>query len=124
MHRENGNVLFYIMIAVVLLGALSYVMTRGAGDSAAGMSATRISEDIKSQAQTIRAAILECNLVYNNGYPPEPANPYLVENLQCQVDSTPTYQDIFTGNSNRFLPVPPKPFVTGWTYRIDTATTP
>ncbi len=121
-NNQNGNVLFYILIAVALVGALTYVMSRGAGDSGTGAVATRISEDIKAQAQTIRAAVLECVLVHNYGYPAEPGSG-LVADLECQVDDVPNYVEIFSGATGRFLPQPPGPF-TGWTYTVDTGTTP
>ena len=116
--NQSGNVLFYILIAVVLIAALSYVMARGAGDSGAGMVANRLSEQIKSQAQSIRSAILECNLVRGFGYPADPANPYTLDLVQCQIDSTPTYETLFSGATGRFVPQAPAPLdTTGWIYR-------
>ena len=121
--REQGNVLFYILICVVLLAGLTFVLSKGSSDSASGMQASQISEQIKTQAQTIRSAVLECNLVHEYGYPPQPAST-LVKDLQCQTDDTPHYEDIFSGTANRVLPLPPKPFTTGWKYLVNGGTSP
>ncbi len=123
--NEQGNVLFYVLVCVAIIGALSYVMSQGSGDSASGMQASQISEEIKTQAQTIRSALLECNLVHNYGYPAAPVSG-LVADLECQTGEGPpiTYEDIFSGTGNRFMPPTPKPFTTGWQYVIDTATNP
>lgn len=120
--KEDGNVLFYVLLCVVILAALSFVLTQNSGDSAAGMSANKISEDVKAQAQTIRSALLECNLVNNKGYPAQPVSG-LAKDLQCEREDG-TFEDIFTGTSNRFMPPIPKPFTTGWQYTVNTGTTP
>jgi hypothetical protein len=120
---EKGNVLFYILIAVALLAALTYVVARGGGDSGSGMTATRVAEEIKSQSQMIRSAIMECVINNNYGYPAEPVSG-LVADVQCQTSATPTYQTIFSGATGRFMPQPPKPFTAGWAYDVDTGTTP
>jgi len=123
--HENGNILFYILIGVLLMGALTYVSTRSSGDTAAGTTAARLSEDIKSQAQLIRSALSECLLVNSYGYPLEPAAPGLVKDIECQIgDSPDVFQPVFTGTSNRFLPQPPAPFTDGWIYDVDSGTNP
>lgn len=134
--NEDGNILFYILIAVVLLGSLTMMLSRGSGESASTTSANRISEDIKAQAQLIRSAIVECNLVYNNGYPVA-SYQNRVKNLTCQTGMTSTdIKGIFNGaldgsgnpvsSSDRFLPLPPKPFdeTPGWEYIINTVPDP
>jgi hypothetical protein len=117
---QSGNVLFYIFIAVALLGALTYVMARGSGENAQTIQANELAEEIKSQAQTIRSAILECNLVQGFGYPPDDDAPTLMEDVECQIDNTPTMQLLFSGASGRFLPRSPVQMeTTGWVYRRD-----
>lgn len=121
---EQGNILFYILLCVVLLAGLSFILTQGSGDSASGMAASQISEEIKTQAQTIRSALLECNLVHNLGYPAQPPSG-LVKDLKCQTVDTPAaYEDIFSGTANRTLGLTPKPFTTGWKYTVNSGTTP
>ena len=120
---EKGNILFYILLCVVLLAGLSFVLTNNSGDSSAGIQASQISEEVKTQAQTIRSALLECNLVHNFGYPAQPVSG-LAADLQCQTDTTPTYENIFSGTSNRVMPPTPKPFTTGWQYTVNGVTTP
>lgn len=122
-NAEKGNVLFYILLCVILLAAISFVLTQGSGDSASGIQASQLSEEIKTQAQTIRSALLECNLVHNYGYPAQPVSG-LVADLRCQTDDVPNYEDIFSGTSNRIMPQTPKPFTTGWEYVVDGSTTP
>lgn len=121
--NEKGNILFYILLCVVLLAGLSFVMSQNSGDTASGMSASKISEEIKTQAQTIRSAVLECNLVHNFGYPTQPASTF-AKDLRCQTDTVPNYEDIFSGTANRVLPLPPGPFTTGWKYLVNGGTTP
>lgn len=117
---QSGNVLFMIFIAVALMGALTAVMMRGGGEQATSMTATRISEQLKSQAASIRSAIVECDLTNNLGYPVE--NAVTLDAVNCQIDATPTYQPLFTGTANRFVPVPPEPF-NAWYYNNDGAGT-
>ena len=118
-NTQSGNVLFIILIAVALLGALGAVMMRSGGEQAVSMSADRISQELKAQAQSIRSALMECVLVNNYGYPAQGANK-LASEAECQIDDVPTYQPIFTGTANRFLPQPPSTF-NPWQYTNDNA---
>lgn len=113
-HTERGNVLFYIFICIALLGALTMYMSSSSGDEqATGSAAFRMAEEIKSQAQGTRAAIMECILIYNSGYPAQPPS-NLISDAQCET-ATATYQNIFTSQSARAVPIPPNPFAP-WTY--------
>lgn len=111
---ETGNVLFYIFICIILLGALTmYISSSGGDEQATGSAAFRMAEDIKSQAQGTRAAIMECLLIYNSAYPAQPGSG-LIADAQCET-ATATYQNIFTAQSARAVPIPPNPFA-AWTY--------
>ncbi|HEY1096871.1 MAG TPA: hypothetical protein VGF14_06480 [Alphaproteobacteria bacterium] len=105
---QSGNVLFYILICVALLGVLTYTMSSGGQEQAAGASAFRMSEDIKAQAQGIRSALLECVLVQNAPYPAQPGSGDLAD-AQCDMASGGA-QSIFTAQSARALPLAPNPF--------------
>lgn len=120
MRNQSGSVFFYILAAVAMLGALSYVMSRGSGDSASGLQASRIADDIKTQAQLIRSAIIECNLVYQIGYPLDPGTPTDIGVLQCRTDGGGGVQNMFDGTTGRFEPEAPPVFTAGWVYGIDT----
>jgi hypothetical protein len=120
--HEKGNILFLILIAVVLLAALSYVIAKPGGDSVVASSANRISEGLKSQAAFFRSGIIECPLINNYGYPVQPGSG-LAKDTQCEINDTPTYQDIFKGQGGRFAPQPITPFG-DWTYTVNGATTP
>ena len=105
--NEQGNVLFFILIAVVLMGALTYTMTNTGGDqSSTNISANRLAEDLQNQAQMIRSALSECTLVNNYGYPDAATS--LVKDLKCKTSDTDE-QLIFAGSGSRVLPLPPGP---------------
>ena len=111
--HEHGNVLFYIFLCVILLGALTVYMTSNNGDDqASGSAAFRNSEALKSQAQGARSAVMECFLIYNAGYPAQPVSG-LLSDVQC--DTSNGLQNIFTAQSARAIPIPPVPF-DAWTY--------
>jgi hypothetical protein len=111
--RQSGNVLFYIFLCVALLGALTMALTRGGGEQAAATTSFRASEDIKTQAQIIRSAIMECMLVQNSGYPTEPASK-LLSDVQCEM-AYGTPQNLFTAQAARAIPQPPTSF-NPWQY--------
>ena len=119
--EEAGNVLIYILIAVVLFAALSASLMSGGQDSAVAQSSLRLSQAIQSQAQGIRSGILECVLVYQDaGYPTTPGS-NLAEDVQCVSPSSGTF-DIFKGFQGNFMPEPPRPF-NDWVYNNDAAGT-
>lgn len=117
-HSQSGSVFFYILTAMAILAGLTYVVTRGGGDSASGLVASRIADDIRTQAQLLRSAIIECNLLHNE-YPADPGAPTAIANLQC-----PAGQNMFSGATGRYAPDAPPIFTAGWVYRLNTATNP
>ena len=121
-HAERGNVLFIIFIAVALLAALSMTLMSGGGEQAISMSSDKISQELFAQSQSIRSAILECNLINNYGYPPPSEDGEKMIELECQIGDGPTMQNIFTGTANRVVPPPPSTFV-DWIYHNDGAGT-
>jgi hypothetical protein len=112
-NREAGNVLFYILLCVALLALLTYTMSSGGNEQATGTTSFKLTEDIKSQAQGIRSAILECVLVQNAAYPLQPVSGNL-NDVECAMASGGN-QNLFTAQSARALPIPPGPF-NAWTY--------
>ncbi len=103
MHRQNGNILFYILIAVVLLGALSYVMARGGGDSAAGMSATVFPK--MSSHRPRQSALLYLNVIWCITTATRlNRQPVSGRSFAMPGGQHADLSDIFTGNSNRSRP--------------------
>ncbi len=123
---EAGNVLFYIFIAVALLGALTMAMSSGGGDQAIATSAFRITDNLRSQGQGVRSAILECILRYPAaGYPTVtiPGTPENIDGVQCTPnDGVTAAFDLFGGTLGHFVPQSPAPF-NGWQYDNDGAGT-
>lgn len=119
---QQGNVLFLILVAVALVGALSAVLMQGGGEQAVSMMADKTAQELRAQGQAIRSAILECDLMNNFGYPPQSYDGSEMKDVGCQTDNAPTYQMIFTGTANRFIPQPPGGFAQ-WRYYNDGAGT-
>src|SRR5690606_1005496 len=142
--REAGNVLFYIFLAIGLLGALTFAFTRDSRENTTTQSAFRAAEELYAQVNLVRSAIVECAVEYpqgggdldasgvidatdnpNNPYPVvpnHPNNPHgvaldtYVRSLSCT--GAPAGQgNIFQGaqNRGRFLPPPPLGF-SEWEY--------
>lgn len=123
---EAGNVLLYIFIAVALLGALTMAMTSGGGDQAIATSAFRITDNLRSQAQGVRSAVLECILRYPSaGYPvvAVPGTAEDVSGIECEPNDGVTADFLlFGGTLGHFVPQPPRPF-NEWQYNNDGAGT-
>lgn len=64
---EKGNVLFYVFIAVALLGALTFAFTKDSRESYSAQRAVQIAEDLFVQANMIRSAAVECTIEYPAG---------------------------------------------------------
>lgn len=58
--RENGSVLFYIFIAIGLLGALTLSLVDSGRDGVTTQRAQQITEQLYSQANAIRTVIMGC----------------------------------------------------------------
>lgn len=148
MSHQSGSVIFYIFLAVGLLGLLTYSLTQSSRTSATTQSAFRITEDLFVQSNAIKSAVLECTFAFPNGggdldgngtinsadndnvpYPLSPTdanNPDgaaandQVRNLQCP--GAPAGQrSIYdgVGTTGRFLPPASNGFGE-WTYINDT----
>lgn len=63
----GGNVLLYILIAIALLAALTYSMTKEGGTKASVHLAHKTSQELYVQVNLIRSAVLECTLAYPAG---------------------------------------------------------
>lgn len=66
-HDQRGNVLFYVFIAVALLGALTYAFTKDSRESYSAQVAVKLAEELFVQANMIRSAVVECTIEYPAG---------------------------------------------------------
>lgn len=66
-HENRGNVLFYILIAIALMGALTYSFAKDSRTNLTTQMGHKASEELYIQASLIRAAILECSIQYPQG---------------------------------------------------------
>lgn len=144
---ERGSVLFYIFIAIGLLGALTYAFVKDSREGTSSQMSFRVAEDVYVQVNTIRASIVECTVEYpggggdidgdgdidatdnpNSPYPVNPSHPDnphgvaaddKVKNLSC-TGAPAGKANIFQGaqNRGRFLPPPPTGFG-DWEYIND-----
>lgn len=127
LERSDGNVLFYILVGVALFAALTATLTSGGGETATATASMRVTEDIRTQAQSIRSAILECQLVYSGAPFPhanDPSRPAAIDiearNITCDPNNSwasGDEVDLFGGTSGRFLPEQPRPFQ-DWRFQI------
>ncbi len=65
-NNERGSVLFYVFLAMGLLGLLTVSLVDSTRDSASTQSAQQITEKLYVQANTIRATIMGCVNTYPN----------------------------------------------------------
>lgn len=134
--EESGSVLFYIFLAMGLLAALTFSFTKNSRENASTQTAHRMSEEIFSQINVIRAAVTECTIEYPEGggdlngdgfinttdnpntpYPVNPSdanNPHgaaasdEVRNLSC-TGAPAAEANIFQGANNKGRVLPPIP---------------
>ncbi|MER2520171.1 MAG: hypothetical protein ABTQ34_05725 [Bdellovibrionales bacterium] len=104
-----------ILFVIAMIGVLSTAMMSGIGNFGTASVADRISINIITQANLIRAKINECNLTYGtdsnyDGYPSsDTTNGTLVSALLCQGDNA-GLQNIWSGTRVTSLPPPPPGF--------------
>lgn len=65
--RERGNAMFYVFLAVGLMAALTYAFVKDSRENMASQSSVRIAEDLYSQVNMIRAAVVQCAMEYPGG---------------------------------------------------------
>jgi hypothetical protein len=65
--NESGNVLLYVFLAVGLLAALTYAYVKDSRENAASQGSVRITEELFSQANMIRSAVMQCAMEYPGG---------------------------------------------------------
>ena len=58
-YRQSGNALLYVLMAVGLLGALTYAYVQDSHDSYSAQSSVQIAESLYSQVNMIKAAVVE-----------------------------------------------------------------
>jgi len=138
---QKGSALIYILVAIVLIAALTAVFMQPASQQTRTQNSFRLSAEIVSQLQMIRAAIQDCILTYPEGdgahgnYPLEADNAYLagpaankeVANIRCPGNNpgAPNQNNhgaLFGGTTGRFLPAVPALF-NPWVYRNGTGMT-
>ena len=119
---ESGIALGPILFVLAILGILSAVISAGSGSFGAAGIIDRVSADIPSQANLIRAKINECNMMYGtnsngDGYPNSGGVSIAISTVTCTGDPT-GLQNIWTGNRTANLPPPSLGF--GSWYYINT----
>lgn len=146
---EKGSILFYIFLAMGLLAALTFSFTRNSRENITTQNAHRMSEELFSQINVIRSAVVECALEYpegggdldgsgiidatdnpNNPYPVNPSdvnNPHgaaandQARNLSC-TGAPAAAANIFQGANNKGRVLQPIPSgFSEWIYINDAA---
>jgi len=67
LNKQSGNVLFYIFLAVGLLGALTYAFVKDSRENFAAQTAVSIAEAIFVQSNLIRSGIQQCAMEFPQG---------------------------------------------------------
>lgn len=65
--RDSGNVVFYALMAVMLMAMLIFAFARGGRENLTPLLATKIAEELFVQANLIRSAIQQCALEFPGG---------------------------------------------------------
>lgn len=65
--NQNGSALVYILIAIALLGALTFTFMEPSSQQTSSQGAVRVQTSLESQIYTIRSAVQECVLSYRKG---------------------------------------------------------
>lgn len=136
MHIDRGSALIYILIAIALLGALTMAFVEPSGQQSRSQNSYKVAQELKSQAETYRAAIQDCVITYpagdtsnatkytgyNEPYPVDPNSTYLpvgirstysfANDIRCPGNpgDSNNHSVIFGGNTGRFAPVKPALF--------------
>jgi hypothetical protein len=65
--RQRGGVIFYVFLAVALLAALTYFVTRDSRENTGVQLANKTAQELYVQVNMIRSAIVECTLAHPEG---------------------------------------------------------
>ncbi len=139
--HESGIAIGPILFVIAILGIIGTVMSTGMGNFGIASVADRITADVVSQANLIRAKINECNLKYGtatgsggnqnyDGYPlsnaaaatNDPVNGAPVSQIGCAGDAT-GQQNLWSGARPTLLPQPTNGFTQWYYINTDSATT-
>lgn len=105
LHESSGSVMLYILLAIVLLAALTFFFTRDSRDNIGTQVANRNAQELYVQSNLIRSAITECTLTH-----PEGAG-------DIAGSGTPTSADgVIDANDNPNNPYPLNPYRAATTY--------
>jgi hypothetical protein len=116
---DAGIAIGAILFIVAMLAVIAAVIAAGTGDFGTASIADRITSDITTQANLIRAKILECNTMYgtnanNDGYPASGGGVVDVGTLECAGDPAGA-QNLWSGERPAELPPPTTGFA-DWQY--------
>jgi hypothetical protein len=64
---NSGNALVYVFMAIGLLGALTYSLTKGTRENYSVQNAARVAEEIYVQSNLIKSSIMQCTMEYVTG---------------------------------------------------------
>lgn len=62
--KNSGNALFYVFMAIGLLGALTYSFTKGTKENYSVQNAARVAEELYVQSNLIKSSVLQCTMEY------------------------------------------------------------
>lgn len=70
---QNGSALVYILIAIALLAALTFIFTDSSSQQQTSQNSTKLAAELKNQIDFIRSALQECVISYPKGDTSMPA---------------------------------------------------